>query len=275
MKIIQNKGLLKNIRLGVFTTVFILTSFFYPASNVNAVVIKSTDKLNNNYELHHKIINYNNLSSYQNNNKQNLISLQNISDLLIDDQGKRSNSPTENNEIKLTQFPIDTSDMETIFSLNITSKDQTDLLPENERGDNYQEKVISSFLDSFDNGKDNNDENILVGSFLDSFKDDPLLKSIFFTSKDLVFSYKRKIANVLQLGFESEESDYKKYVDTRNISPEEADRPLTAEERKNLKREAELLSGYISDSYLTIIYIFAAMFAAIYLSFRYILNKYI
>ncbi|MBL4894614.1 MAG: hypothetical protein JKY59_07085 [Emcibacter sp.] len=217
-----------------------------PAYYANATVIKSTDTLKNNYELHHRVIIYNNLSSYQNpKNKQKLISRDTSDYDLFNESNDGTQKQPDIDSNKLTRFPIK----------NPVQKTQSDLILDNEQNDD--------------------NENISVGSALDSFKEDPLLQTIYFTSKDLIFGYKKRIANIMQLGFDMETENYKKQRDLWGNRIEKIEQPLTDKEKAILKREGKILFGLIAESYKNIIYVILTMLAALLLSFRYILNRYI
>ncbi len=247
------------MRLGVFTIFILLAGRFIPADHANAVVIKSTDTLKSNYEMHHSVVIYNNLSSYQNiqkktfDNKQTMISQLYSTHDTFDSNKDKPISSNELEKINLTQFPISTSILETSYTY--TSKERAKLFLENDQNDNYMEMP--------------------VGSFLDSFKNDPLLRTIFFTSKDLIFSYKKKIANILQLGFDMEANDYKNYHESWRNEQDTAKKRLGQKGGENMKREAGLLFGVISESYKTILYTILIILVTVYISFRYFLNKYI
>ncbi|MCF8475152.1 MAG: hypothetical protein K9G26_10695 [Emcibacter sp.] len=118
-------------------------------------------------------------------------------------------------------------------------------------------------------------EETAVGSFLDSFKDDPLMKTIYFTSRDLTFSYQKKIANLFQLGFDMEPSEYEKYMASLYENSEEPKIEYSDQEKNIMKEEASNLFRLISEYFSTILYFLAGMIGALYLFIRYILIKYI
>lgn len=236
------------MQLNVLTTFIFLIMFglFVPMHSSNAVVIKSTDKAKKNYEIHHRVIIYNNLSTYLNTDKkQNLISQQS-SNFNFFDTIKTKDSKSQNfDNSRLTRFPISHS----------TSKNQ------------------SGF--QFNNIGNNDYEEIPIGSFLDNFKDDPILQTIYFTSKDLIFGYKRKIANVMQIGFDMEAKKYNATTNFWSDRTETKEIQLTQEDQNAIKQENRILFGFIKESYKNIILVMLTMVAALLISFRYILNKYI
>lgn len=247
------------MRLGILTIVIFFAGNFFAAYKASAGVIKSTDTLRSNYEMHHRVIIYDNLSSYRNvhrktlDDKQKMINRLYFSNDTFEHKKNKSIGVNKLERINLTQFPISTSMLATPYIY--TSKDRARLFLENDQGGNYMEMP--------------------VGSFLDSFKDDPLLRTIYFTSKDIIFSYRRKIANVLQLGFDVKANDYQYSNDSWKIQQEAAKRQLSQTDRHNIKPEDGRLFWLISEAYETALYAILAILATLYISFRYFLNKYI
>ena len=238
------------MRLGVFTIFLLLAGAFIPESEVSAGVIKSPDKLDGNYAIHQRFIVYNNLSSYRNRgpapNKYDV-------DLV--------RQPASVNNISASGFPEAESPF---FSNGISSKNQTysDILK------------IPVTLISGENPTTRNQQND-VGTFLDNFKSDPLLKTIYFSSKDLIFSYQKKTANILQLEFDMDADENKNFKGPVRNTSKITEKSLTQIEKKKLKHANKSLFLQISESYKTILYIILAIFGTIFLSFRYILNRYI
>lgn len=247
------------MRSNLLTIFLLLAGFFVPVCEVNAVVIKSTDNLEKNYAIHHRTIIYNDLSSYQNsydkqrNNEQSIMN-QKYPTYNSFNRNKNKLKNIENLEdTKLTQFSLNSPYLETTFPPVLNN--QSDLI--------------------FNNGGRGNHEEVPLGSFLDDFKEDPLLLTIYFTSKSLIFGYKKKIANILQLGFDTEEKDYQTFRSSRKDSSLEMDSLIEKDEEKNLKQKNRFSPEITKDSYKNTIYVVIAMLAGLFLCFRYILNKYI
>ena len=237
----------------------LLTGIIFPIHGATASVIKPTGDLKDNYKLHHRVIIYNDLSSYRDSAKTS----QNTSGTLIsqlysaDDFSGNNNDKTkimkDIENLQLTQFSIKPLNMITGFSLNQQKQDE----------------LING------NKKANDHKDTTVGSFLNAFKDDPILQTIYFTSKDLAFGYKKTIANSLQLDFDMDAEDYKNQENLWKKNALRMDRDLTDEENKKIEQEARNIFRLIVDSYKNILYVVLVIFAALYISFRYFLIKYI
>jgi len=124
--------------------------------------------------------------------------------------------------------------------------------------------------DNFGNGNITSER-----TFLDHFKNDPKLRTIYFTSKDLVFSYKNSAKNIMSLGFDMKQSDYIKAARSDRRLNEKYERPATAHEKRNAAREFSGLKYYVTESYWVILSVLFILMAALYLSFRYVLNRHI
>ncbi len=237
----------------------LLTGIIYPIYGANASVIKPSGDLKDNYKLYHRVIIYNDLSSYGDSGKTS----KNSSGTLISQLYSADNfSGNNNDETKiiedienpqLTQFSIKPLNMITGFSLSQQKQDE----------------LING------NKKANNQKDVTVGSFLNAFKDDPILQTIYFTSKDLAFGYKKTVANSLQLDFDMDAQDFKNQEELWKKNALRIDRALTEEENKKIEREARNIFRLLVDSYKNILYVVLIIFVALYISFRYFLIKYI
>ena len=247
------------MRWGTVIFYIILSGILIPAYEANAVIIKSTDTLQNNYSLHHRVIIYNDLASYKNTNNKHVkndqvkLSQQFSSYDRFDNIKDTPENIPDLKNTKLTKFHISNSNMKKPYDFISSERANLDLK----------------------NSLNSNFDDLPIGTFLESFKEDPLLQTIYFTSKDMIFSYKKKIANVLQLGFDMDENDYKNFEGSWQQEQEALERLLYSKDNQNLKREARFLFGFILDSYKTIIYVILSILAVVYISFRYFLNKYI
>ncbi|PCI51233.1 MAG: hypothetical protein COB49_02585 [Alphaproteobacteria bacterium] len=247
------------MRLGLFTISIVLSGIFIPVYQASSGIIKSTDGLKTNYEIHHRIIIYNSLSSYRNindkmpGNEQNIINVPYGADNFFVGKDIESRYLPETKDTKPSRFPISISNLNGIYANSLS----TDLLLGHDHENHYQE--------------------LQVGSFLDNFKNEPLLQTIYFSSKDLMFSYRRKVANILQLGFDMDAKDYKisgrsgEKMSWKN-NPNDKER---SRKEHLLKQKSGSFSMMVSESYETIFLVILTIFGAIYMSFRYILNKYI
>jgi len=142
-------------------------------------------------------------------------------------------------------------------------------------GPNYN--PASLFQDSLITGNDHfSDENVTsTGSFLDSFKDDPKFKTIYFTSKDLMFSYKKTVSNVMNLGFDMDANDYNQMIKSSPEINNRYQKSIAENETTKIAPGSGLIFQHISESFKTILFMLLTLVMALYLSFRYILNKYI
>lgn len=230
------------MRLGVFAFFLLLTGIFIPEIEVNAGVIRSSDKRESNYAIHQRIIIYTKLSSYQNSDPNTykydlgLVgrqdSIRNISNTLY---------------LQSQTSPGFAKPDRSLLAHGITSRNQ-----------DYSDILTAP-----------------VGFFLEDFKNDPILKTIYFSSKDLIFSYQKKTANILQLGFDMDSDEKKQFKGPGRNALRIQERALTQRDKQRLKQENRSLFSQLSESYKTIIYVILAIFGTIYLSFRYVLNKYI
>ncbi|MCF6216267.1 MAG: hypothetical protein L3J58_08835 [Emcibacter sp.] len=231
----------------------LLIGIVFPSAYAFAGIIKSPDKQDGNYALHHRIIIYHHAEKKQN----------------------PQNNMARNRYITQTILGAPAIGSPSKFN-NISRPDNSaTLLPKSQRLD-MPYAALSLSQDNFilDNSF-NNDNTISTETFLDSFKDDPKFRTIYFTSKDLIFSYKNSARNIMNLGFDMTESDYIRASRSNEILNKKFERPPTASERKNAAAEFSKLVHYTAESYKTILIAFLALMAALYLSFRYILNKYI
>lgn len=235
-----------------------MATLLLPAYNASAVVIKSIDQPENNYEIHYKVTIYQNFTSYDNPDNQRLFNARGLINIRTPDEysltenDKYSKLLSQIKNDRLTGLSRNKSDPKSAYTTGFT------LLTGTAPG----EKLTG------------NSQNIITDSFLDDLKNDPSLRIIYFTSKDMIFSYKKKIVNVLQLGFNMDPNDYRNHRESWGDGLEE-ERVLKDEEKENLKRESGILFGLISQSYKNIFYVLLALGGALYICFRYFLNRYI
>lgn len=223
------------------------------ASFSHADVITTPDKGDNNYNLHYRIV--------VQNAPQNS---QNIKSGLTETISTYSTDSLLSKNISGSQ-DITAADS---FSFTRFSAEQTRL-----KAPFVNDQLLQGNLG---NGTNPNADfvDMSVGAFLDDLKDDPTLRTIYFTSKDLTFSYRKRVANLLKLGIEMEDGEEENIQHPWRADREIAEQ-LTEQEKKILKRETGLLFGLISESYKNIFLVLLTMIGALYLSFHYILNKYI
>jgi len=242
-------------RLGIISTLII--GLFLPIALSNAVVIVPTDALKSNDEIHQRIFFYSDLArsqnlGYQKNSEAKKLSkelrLNNrllSADTLSDDEDEE--------DPNLTNFPLHKPDIK--LKENFFSLPQSDAL--------------------MTHSSENDLGATSVGSFLDSFKDDAALRTIYFTSKDLKFSYRKNVANILNLGFQMGADDYKNNKHIWAEEQKKLERELTGSEKKNINLEANSIFVYIATSYKKILYTLLFIVVSLYIIFRYILNRYI
>ncbi len=239
------------MRYNVITLLIILTGFLLPVSQASAIVIKSIDPPKDNYEIHHRVIIYQNLSSYRRSGNrqsftaQGLISGHSLDKYIQPLSMKNGNSPSE--------FSPDITNSIVPYSTMITPGNS--IIPGKGQYISPQETV--------------------VGGFLDNLKDNPALRTIYFTSRDLIFGYRRNVTNVMQLGFNMDPDDYRKNRDFWGDNTKEDMRILTEREKKAIRQQTGLILGIVSQSYKDIFLILLALIGTLYLFLRYILNKYI
>ena len=255
MVICLKVSIFKNMKLIILTIYIFLAGISFPVADACAGVIKSSDKMESNYALHHRIIIYNDLTSFQTKpDKKKFVSQEYSANMpLIKDAVKPVNI-TDLENAGLTPLPIYNLTLNTPYSS--LSFMQSNLMS----GESEEEGKI---------------DNMSVGSFLDSFKDDPKFRTIYFTSKDLIFGYKKTIANVLNLDFDMENDDYKKLALSQSRNQNRFEKELTESERKHVVQQASHIFRYITESYKPILYTLLAMIASLYICFRYILSRYI
>lgn len=233
----------------------LLIGIIFLIQGANASVIKSADNLKNNYKLHHRIILYNDLSSYSDpgrssqNNKKIFISKLYSADDISGYNNDKTKILRDLENTRLPQYTAKSLNIITGFSLNRAKQDE----------------LINR----------HKNDNVPVGSFLDTFKDEPILQTIYFTSKDLAFGYKKTIANSLQLDFNMNAIDYKNQEILWKRNMLQTERANTEAEKKNIKQETSLIFRLIVDSYKNILYVVLIIIVALYISFRYVLIKYI
>ncbi|VAW04626.1 hypothetical protein MNBD_ALPHA01-1159 [hydrothermal vent metagenome] len=257
MVICLKMSIFKNMKLIILTIFIFLAGISFPAGDACAGVVKSSDRMESNYALHHRIIIYNDLTSFQTKpDKKKFVSQEYSADRpLIKDAVKPVNMADFENGGRAT-LPIYNLTLNTPYtSLSFM---QSNLM--SGEGEGKEEGEIDSMS---------------VGSFLDSFKDDPKFRTIYFTSKDLIFGYKKTIANVLNLDFEMENDDYKKLALSQSRNQNRFEKKLTESERKHVVQQASHIFKYITESYKPILYTLLAMIASLYICFRYILSRYI
>ncbi|VAX06332.1 hypothetical protein MNBD_ALPHA03-132 [hydrothermal vent metagenome] len=241
------------------TAFILLVGIVFPSVYAFAGIVKSPDKHGNNYALHHRIIIYNNAKKHQSQQSNSgVVSNRYITEAILG--APPIGSPTE---------------LKSQFNGISRPNDFANLLPKSQRL-NMPYASLSLSQDNFIlDDSFNNDNTISTETFLDSFKDDPKFRTIYFTSRNLIFSYKNSARNIMNLGFDMTESDYIRASRSNEILNKKFERPPTASERRNATAEFSKLVHYTTESYKTILIAFLALMAALYLSFRYILNKYI
>jgi len=246
-------SLLTDMLLTLRTAFIFLVGIAFPSVYAFAAVIKSPDKPDGNYALHHRIIIYHNAEESQNSHN-NMARNRYITETILG--APAIGSPSKFNNIS-------------------QPNNSANLLPRSQRL-NMPYASLSLSQDNFIlDDSFNNDNTISTETFLDSFKDDPKFRTIYFTSRDLIFSYKNSAQNIMNLGFDMTESDYIRASRSNELLNKKFERPPTASERRNAAAEFSKLVHYTAESYKTILIAFLALMAALYLSFRYILNKYI
>jgi len=239
------------MRYNVTTLFIILTGFLLPVSQGGAVVIKSIDPPKGNYEIHHRVIIYQNLSSYRTSGDQQTFTA----------QGRISgHSPDK----YLQDFSMRNGNSPTKFSPEVTNPAAP-----------YPTLITPGSNITPGQGQYISPRETVVGGFLDNLNDNPTLRTIYFTSKDLIFSYKKKATSVMQLGFNMDPEDYRKHRDFWGDNTEADRRILTEKEKKVTGEQTGIILGIISQSYKNIFFILLALIGTLYLCFRYILNKYI
>ncbi len=233
----------------------LLIGLVFPSIHAFAAVVKSPDNHDSNYALHHRIIIYNNLenSRVPQNNKSNRY----ITETILGAPSIRSSATSGFNDISRPDA-------------------FTNLLPKSQRLNMpYASLSLSREKSILGDDTFNNTDSISTETFLDSFKDNPKFRTIYFTSRDLIFSYKNSARNIMNLGFDMTESDYIRASRANEILNKKFERPQTALEKKNAAQEFGELMHFATESYKTILIAFLILIGALYLSFRYILNKYI
>jgi len=239
------------MRYNVTTLFIILTGFLLPVSQASAVVIKSIDPPKDNYEIHHRVIIYQNLSSYSTSGNrqtftaQGMINSHSLDKYIQPLSIRNGNSPPG--------FPPDVTNPIVPYSTVITPGNS--IIPGEGQYISPQETV--------------------VGGFLDNLKDNPALRTIYFTSRDLIFGYRKNVTNVMQLGFNMDPDDYRKNRDFWGDNTEEDMKILTEREKNVIREQTGLILGIVSQSYKDIFLMLLALIGTLYLFFRYILNKYI
>lgn len=240
------------MQLASMTCLIIMVGITLQAYAANAGVIKPSNSIGSDYKIHHRTIIYNDLSSFQNLRNHELSSGEKqYNKIFLSDKIKKA---SDLNEEESMQPPLKNTNQKLKFSYS-------SLAPNKSR--NIEEDKDGSLLVP------------VVGGFLDTFKDDPTFRTIYFTSKSLRFSYQKNIANIFSLGFQMDADDYKRDNPDWNRFNDNPIEGFTEKEKKNLVKERRFLFGLISESYKTILYSILAMVAALYLSIRYILSKYI
>lgn len=222
---------------------------FFPGPVIYAGVVKSSGQLENNYDIQQNIIIYDLLSSYQ---------------------------IPGGNQIRFRQKYIGANSNNT-FNLPVFNRDGFGQISSSNPGQQVLYSSTKMVLDGMMIPQRQGSDFIetSVGTFLDSFKDDPTLRTIYFTSKDLKFSYNNKIRNGLQLEFDMEAMNFEKLRKQRLENSRENFRPLTKLEKQNLRLETGYLFGLIAESYKSIILISIGLLGFLFLFFRFFLNKYI
>ena len=217
------------MKLALSIFCLLLASIFLIGNASYAGVVKTKNNLDRNYDIHYRVIIFNDLSSFQKNTKKQSLAKQYMISSSFDETiSKPDNSLSQD-------------------------KDREDILAKKKPDD-----ISFATLSLAQEKQALNDFGELpVGSFLDDFKDDPKLRTVYFTSKDLIFSYKRKIANSMNLGLE-ENPDSLENLSRLNFNNKEL--PLTSGDEERLKQESKFLFGLISESYKTIIYVLLILF---------------
>jgi|GEM_PF-3536249 len=231
----------------------VMAGFFISAQGACAGVVKSSNHPESNFDMHLRIVTHNDTSGtvYP---TQSLLSLSQENRLIFFEDGNitspgNDRDPDQNS---FTRISINDGGLQDIYAASLLPRNNI-ILSREQQGD-------------FVEGS--------VGTFLDSFSDEPTLRTIYFTSKELTFHYKRRMANLLQDSFDSEAENRIDFDRPWHKNTEDF-RPLTEQEKQALKRETHLLFGLISESYKNIFLVLLGMIGALYLSFHYILNKYI
>ncbi len=248
-------GIFKNMKLNILMIYIFMAGISFPVADVCAGVVKSSDRVESNYDLHHRIIIYNDLTSFQTTpDEKRFVSREYSADRPLIKDAVRPVNMADLENAGLTPPPMYNLTLNTPYtSLSFM---QSNLMS----GEGEEESEIDSMS---------------VGSFLDSFKDDPKFRTIYFTSKDLIFGYKKTIANVLNLDFDMENDDYRKMALSQSRHQNRFERELTESEKKHVIQEASHIFRYITESYKPILYTLLAMIASLYICFRYILSRYI
>ncbi len=242
------------MRLGSMTWLIIIIGISLQSYTANAVIIKPSNSIGSDYKLHHKIIIYNDLSSFQNLHNHELSDGESEYNKIYLSKKIKKAGNLEREEKQLTQRPLEDTNQKLKFSYSSLASNKARNIEEDKDGS----LVVPP-----------------VGGFLDTFKDDPTFRTIYFTSRALKFSYQKNVANIFSLGFQMDADDYKKDNPNWNRINDDPIKVSTEKEKKNLAKEGKILFGLISESYKTILYSILAMIAALYFSIRYILSKYI
>ncbi|WP_339865380.1 hypothetical protein [Paremcibacter congregatus] len=223
--------------LRVFALLF--PGLLAPLFASHAGIIQSDTKKKDAYELHHNIIIYNKLSSFQNRREQN--------------------PPNIFDPAAFSTPQAATFSPEGFSSLTSHS------VPPLTQG--IIEPAGPAFTSLPGAGG-------VVGSFLDNFKDDPSLRTIYFTSKAITFGYQKKVANIMQLDFDMAQENYRQVEHTRDLGFA-VEGPLTDQEAVAIKQETRFIFGFLSQAYFDILLVLATMVGGLYLCFRYVLGRYI
>jgi len=253
------------MRFNLLTLCMVLAGLLLPIYSASAGVITSSGPPSDKHDNPYKAIIYQNLShnpvSLRSFTTQNLVNSPYLNRYplpylnkypLTGSTGSSSLLPTASRR-QLSGFTLDNSNPEATYISGL-ARQNGPAAGENLNGDM---------------------PDVVIDAFLDKLKNDSSLRTIYFTSKDLVFNYRRQSSNILQLGFNMIPDDYKNYRSPWQENPNETEITLRGKEKNNLQQQAGILFGLISKSYKNIFYILLALSAALYICFRYILNKYI
>lgn len=226
----------------IFAAIFILTD------ESPAGIVKSGENQKRNYQIHHRTIIFNSLSTFQNSYKydtQDLNTGNRAGNSLLEDAGSFKGAK------------------------NITSSQSVEL---------KRKFMLSSNVTEADNLENNGKRGLAdlsVGSFLDDFKNDPATENIYFTSKDLIFSYKSHVNSILQLDMDMDQNE----KDILRQFEQDKLRRLEGGTSGNINRNRGLESlsifNSISESYITVFYILLGLILILYAFFRFFMNKYI
>ena len=190
------------------TWLIIMIGISLQSYTANAGVIKPSNSIGSDYKLHHRTIIYNDLSSFQNLQKNEFLDDKNQdNDTLFSNEISKARDLDKEDNRQFSQRPLEDTNQKLKFSYSSLSTNKARDIEEDKDGS----LVVP-----------------VVGGFLDTFKDDPTFRTIYFTSKSLKFSYQKNIANIFSLGFQMDADDYKKNNPNWNHNNQEPVKGFTA-----------------------------------------------